>query len=137
MQRLLIYLIAVFTLLLSSCEKRPFDKRNKYMGHYHFEYSYSTCNGASNPPCNTTYFEGDGNIYYNKNESKSTFHIDMDNGSKFTFEFATNYKHFNGYTSSGYFQDKKTVIFRGSASSPGSTGGYSFKGVKTTQNIFQ
>ncbi|MBL7887941.1 MAG: hypothetical protein JNL24_00220 [Bacteroidia bacterium] len=137
MKKNTLYIIAVFTILISSCEKRPFDKRNKYMGRYHFEHSFSTCNGASNPPCSTTYSEGDGEIYYNKNESKSTFHIDMDNGSRFTFEFAANYKDFNGYRASGYFQDKKTVIFSGNASSPGSTGGYSFKGIKTSQSIFQ
>ncbi|MBN8696001.1 MAG: hypothetical protein J0L87_05685 [Bacteroidetes bacterium] len=133
MKKTTFYIIAIFAILLSSCEKIPFDKRNKYLGNYRFTYSYYTWNSTpyQSPTITEEYW---GKVYYNKKEAKNLIHIEFAPNMDFTFTIDKD-GNISVCGSNGKFSDRNTVAFEYSSSTcPGNgLGGgmvYNVKGEK-------
>jgi hypothetical protein len=52
------FLLIAAIFLLSSCEKKPFDYRNKYLGEYHFTYQYHVTYNGGGSQDTSIYYDG-------------------------------------------------------------------------------
>jgi hypothetical protein len=67
---------------IAGCEKRLFDKRNKYVGDYAFDYSSQQWDIQSGMGV-TTELQVDGEVYYDKSEERDAIHIKLGSGASF------------------------------------------------------
>lgn len=109
MKKYIILRFILFTIVFAACKKIPFDKRNKYLGTYHFVYSYYTWDMSpyQSPTITDEYW---GRVYYNKSEEKDKLHIEFTGSLDFIFKIDSN-GNISTCGGSGRFADRNNVSF--------------------------
>jgi len=124
---LILTLLCAFTLL--SCEKKLFDKRNKYCGEWNFEINRS-CTVGGSPSKDTTY-QYKGEVFYQKSEDDKII-IDFSSDDQVTFKIdqSGNISNDINYGINGKFQSKKKLSISYYSGGLGGGCNYSITGTK-------
>jgi hypothetical protein len=104
-----ILILFVLAAVTGGCKKIPFDKRNKYLGDYHFTNSYFTWNITPYQSPTTT-AEYDGKVSYDKKSNKNVIDIEFAPSLVYRFEINDNGE-ITICGGGGKFENKNKVTF--------------------------